>query len=103
MGLLILVIGIFSGLFVAIATMYSIAQAMLTGGALRWAHLALIVATCAVMAVLYQRNVVLGQILAIPLVGVAVWTVSIEERWFKAFPLLHLAFGVVVVAGVVAF
>ncbi|MEO0823893.1 MAG: hypothetical protein AAF074_26225 [Pseudomonadota bacterium] len=102
MGLMLLVIGIFAGLFVFIATTYSLAQAMLTEGRLQIAHLAALLATCAVMAALYMGYVPVARILALPLLGISLWTFWLEERWFKVFPMLHQLFAVVVLLGFVA-
>jgi hypothetical protein len=102
MGLLILVTGIFAGLFLGIATLYSLAQAMLAEGRLRWAHLAALLAVGAVMAALQAGSVPAARLLALPLLGIALWCAYLEERWFKVFPVLHQAFAAALLAGLVA-
>ncbi|MEL6337170.1 MAG: hypothetical protein AAFS07_00640 [Pseudomonadota bacterium] len=103
MGLLLLVVGIFSGLFVFIATMYSVAQAMLNEDKIRWVHLALILATCTVMAFLYERMVPPARISAVPMFAVAFVAMWMEERWFKVFPIMQQLFAAIVIAGLVNF
>ncbi|MEM6942632.1 MAG: hypothetical protein AAF565_02635 [Pseudomonadota bacterium] len=102
MGLLILVVGIFSGLFVFISAVYSLAQAMLFEGWMQRAHLFSMIMVLVVMGALYQREVPLARAAAFPLIGAGLWTLWLEERWFKVFPLLTLFFAGVVAAGVVA-
>lgn len=102
MGLMLLVIGIFSGLFVFIATTYSLAQAMLSEGRIRWVHLALIIAVMGVMAALEMEWVPAARAMALPLFCIALWASVLEERWFKVFPILHQLFAVVLILGLVA-
>ncbi|MEM9782527.1 MAG: hypothetical protein AAF899_08635 [Pseudomonadota bacterium] len=102
MGLMLLVVGIFGGLFIFIATTYSLAQAILTEGRLRWVHLALLLAVMAVMAALQFGSVTAARMLSAPLLVLAIWASVIEERWFKLFPLLHQIFAVIVLVGFVA-
>ncbi|MEL6198302.1 MAG: hypothetical protein AAFT19_10670 [Pseudomonadota bacterium] len=102
MGLLLLVVGIFAGLFLFIATTYSLAQAMLNEGMERWVHLALIVMVLFVMGALYEKQVWLARLGAVPLFGLAFYAMWIEERWFKTFPILHQCFAAILMIGLVA-
>lgn len=102
MGLLLLVTGIFAGLFLFIATTYSLAQAMLTEGITRWIHLALIVAVLVVMGALYEKELIIARLAAVPLFGLAFYAMWIEERWYKTFPILHQGFAAILMIGLVA-
>lgn len=75
---------------------------MLSEGRIRLAHLAAIVAVLAVMAALQYANVPLARLLALPLLGIALWTAYLEERWFKVFPVMHQLFAIALIAGFVA-
>lgn len=102
MGLMLLVIGIFTGLFVFIATTYSLSQAILEHGSRRWVHLALLISVLAVMGALQFGSVPAARILAAPLLALAVWATVIEAGWFRVFPILHQLFAVVLLAGLVS-
>lgn len=100
-GLILMAAGIFAGLFVFIATMYSLSQAVLTEGRTRRAHVAAIVAVLAVMGALSFHAVGLARILSLPLIGAAIWTFQAERGAFRVFPVLLLLFGLIVLAGFV--
>ncbi|MGF1551721.1 MAG: hypothetical protein ACFBWO_04360 [Paracoccaceae bacterium] len=102
MGLLLLVAGIFAGLFVCLATLYSLAQAIMGEGSVRWAHVGAILGVLAVMTALELGSVPAARLLALPLLGLALWCAYLEERWFKVFPVLHQLFAAVLIAGLVA-
>lgn len=102
MGLILLVTGIFGGLFLFIATIYSTAQAILTEGWTRRAHLAAIACVLLLMAALAEHLIGLARILAVPLIAASIWTFTVERGAYRIFPLLHLAFAVIVLAGFVA-
>ncbi|MEO0763325.1 MAG: hypothetical protein AAFZ09_16235 [Pseudomonadota bacterium] len=99
---MILVVAIFSALFVFIATMYSLAQFILNEGRERWTHLAIMLVVLAIFASLELRSVVGARLLALPLFCLTLWAMWIEERWFKVFPLLQMMFAIVLLLGLVA-
>ncbi|MEM7498190.1 MAG: hypothetical protein AAF371_09395 [Pseudomonadota bacterium] len=102
MGLFLLVIGIGSAVLIFFATLYSLAQTILGEGWVRRAHLASLLLTLAVMGALQGENVPLARVTAVPLLGVALWTFWLEDRWFKVFPVLTQLFAVTLIAGLVA-
>lgn len=102
MGLIVLVTGIFAGIAVSLATFYSIAQAVLTQGRCRFAHVAVLAFTFGAMAALQSGEVLAARILAAPLLVAAFWAFAVERRWFKTFPLLQQLFAVTLLAGWVA-
>lgn len=102
MGLLILLTGIFAGIAIAIASLYSIAQVVLTEGRPRYAHAAALAATLAAMAALQAGMVPLARLLALPLLLAAFWAFTLERRWFRLFPLLQQLLAAVLLAGLVA-
>ncbi|MEM6679765.1 MAG: hypothetical protein AAF675_18025 [Pseudomonadota bacterium] len=102
MGLIILVTGIFAGLFVFMTTVYSLGQAMLSDGWIQRAHLASLLVTLVVMGALYEKQVPLARAVAFLLFAIALWTFWLEERWFKIFPVLTQLFALALIAGFVA-
>ena len=102
-GTILLLIGLFAGLGVFLATMYSMTQVLLIGGRLRIAHALTFLLVMAIMTVLYLwRDVAVARLLSFPLVPVALWTLWLEQRWYRIFPGLILIFALVLVAGYVA-
>lgn len=104
MGATILVIiGIFCGIGVFLATMYSMTQVLLLQGTGRIAHGIQFAIIMAIMTVLYiWRDADLARLIAVPLLPVAIWTFTIERRWYRIFPALIFVFALVILAGYVA-
>lgn len=102
MGLIILGTGIFAGIAIALATLYSIAQAVLAQGRTRFAHMGVLAFTFGAMAALQYGEVTPARALAAPLLAAAVWAFTLEQRWFRVFPLLQQLFAGVLLAGWVA-
>ena len=82
--------------------MYSFSQAFLLNGWGRIAHILNIVLILAVMAALMERVVPIARILAVPLLGVAFWTLVLEPRWYRIFPLTVIAFALLLIGGYVS-
>lgn len=99
---ILMITGLFAGIAVCMATLYSVAQAMLREGTLRWAHLALVVLTLIVMGALLEREIPLARLGAVPLLLVAVWVFTIERGWYRLFPGVVQLFAVVLILGYVA-
>jgi hypothetical protein len=102
MGLALLVTGIFAGIALSLATLYSVAQAVLMQGRPRLAHAALLVLTLAAMAALHNQSVPLARLFALPLLAAAIWAFALERGWFRVFPLLQQLFAAVLLTGWVA-
>lgn len=102
MNLLLLAVGIFAGIAVAMATFYSIAQVFVGEGRARWAHGLTLGLTLAVMAALQWGSIPAARVLALPLLLAAIWAFSAETRWFRLFPALQQIFAVVLILGLVA-
>ncbi len=96
------IVGIFAGIGVFLAAMYSMTQVLLLRGAPRWWHGACFVLILFIMAALMEREVWLGRALAVPLVIIAGRLLWIEQRWFKVFPILVIVFAVILAMGYVA-
>ena len=103
MGMVLTIAGIFAGIGVFLAAMYSMVQVLLTGGVLRLAHFAQLVLILTVMASLFfWRDVTAARVIAVPLLGVALWTTVVETRWARVFPLLVMTFALLLITGYVA-
>jgi len=102
MDLILTIVGLFAGIAVCMATLYSVSQAMLSEGWIRWANLAQLVAIFIVMGALFEREVGVARIGALPLAAIAVWVLIMERRWYKIFPLLVLVFAGTLIGGYVA-
>ena len=94
--------GIFAGIGVFLAAMYSVSQILMLEGRGRIAHALSLGLILAVMAALMERHVPLARLIAAPLVPVAFWTAVIEPRWYRIFPLITVLFALLVVMGYVA-
>lgn len=94
--------GIFAGVGVFLSVMYSVSQILMLEGRGRAAHAILLGLILAVMAALMERAVPLARLLAAPLAAVAFWTLVLEPRWYRVFPLIVIAFAAVLMAGYVA-
>ena len=102
MGVILTIAGIFAGIGVFIATMYSVSQIVLLEGRARIAHAVLITLILVVMACLVERWVPMARVLAIPLLGAAFWVAVLETRWYRIFPLLVMLFALLLILGYVA-
>lgn len=99
----IIIAGIFGGIGIFLATMYSFVQVLLTEGRLRYAHAGLFILMMAIFTVLYLwRDVFAAWLISFPLIPVALWAVWLEQRWFRIFPILVLIFAVIVAMGFIA-
>lgn len=94
--------GIFAGIGIFLAAMYSVSQVLLLEGRGRMAHAANLAMILIVMACLMERWVPAARTLAIPLMGTAFWTLVIEPRWYRIFPLLVMLFAGLLIMGHVA-
>jgi hypothetical protein len=102
-GTILTIAGIFAGIGVFLAAMYSMTQVLLMGGMPRIAHFALFVLILTVMfSMFWWRDVGTARVLAVPLMGFAVWTLVLEQRWYRVFPLLVIVFAGLLLAGYVA-
>ena len=100
---LLTIAGIFAGVGVFLAAMYSMVQVLLTGGMMRAAHFAQFVLILTVMAAMFfWRDVTAAQVIAVPLLGVALWTAVLEAGWARVFPLLVMTFALLLITGYVA-
>lgn len=103
MNTILLIFGLFAGIGVFLATMYSMTQVLLLSGRPRLAHAAQFLLVMAIMTVLYLwRDAGVARLLAIPLIPVAGWTLWLEQRFYRIFPLLIMVFALVLVTGYVA-
>ena len=94
--------GIFAGIGVFLAAMYSVGQMFLLRGWGRAAHALSLALILAVMAALMERAVPLARVLAVPLIGTAFWTLVLEPRWYRIFPLTVIAFALLLIGGYVS-
>ncbi|MEM9059976.1 MAG: hypothetical protein AAGD13_05895 [Pseudomonadota bacterium] len=95
--------GIFAGIGVFLATMYSVTQILLLEGLPRIAHFVQLVLILTVMWSLYWwRDVVTAQIVAAPLLAAALWTSALEVGWYRVFPLLVSLFAIAMLTGYIA-
>ena len=103
MQTILLIIGLFAGIGVFLATMYSLTQVLLLEGRGRLVHAGTFLITMAIMTVLYLwRDVALARVIAVALIPAAFWTLWIERRWYRVFPALLLAFALALVLGYAA-
>ena len=102
MAVILTIAGIFAGIGVFLAAMYSLTQGILLDGRKRWLHVALFALILITMGALMQREVLLARVLALPLLGAGIATLWIEPRWFKVFPILVIVFSITLLLGYVA-
>ncbi len=95
-------VGIFAGIGVFLAAMYSLSQILLLQGRGRVAHAICFGLILAVMAALMERAVPIARILSAPLILVAFWTLVLEPRWYRIFPLLVMLFALMAILGYVS-
>lgn len=101
MGMVLTIAAIFAGIGVFMATMYSVSQILLLDGRARAAHVASVITILVVMACLMERWNELARIAAIPMFAAAFWTLVVEPRWYRIFPLLVMVFALTVILGYV--
>ncbi|MEL6210657.1 MAG: hypothetical protein AAFR44_10860 [Pseudomonadota bacterium] len=99
---ILMITGVFAGIAVCMATLYSVAQAMMQEGHRRWAHLVAVLAMLVVMGLLLEREVGLARLAAWPLLAIGAWVFVIERGWYRLFPVMMQLFAVVLIAGAVA-
>ncbi|MEM9369503.1 MAG: hypothetical protein AAGD07_26340, partial [Planctomycetota bacterium] len=99
--MILTIAAIFAGIGVFLATMYSVSQILLLEGRARLAHAASVVTILIVMACLMERWNETARIAAIPMLGAAFWTLVVEPRWYRVFPLLVMVFALLIILGYV--
>lgn len=102
MSTILIISGLFAGIGVFLAAMYSLSQLFLVEGRAQAAHGVLLVLILVVMALLLERYVTYARYAAVPLFLAATWCLVAEERWFRIFPLLVQIFALILVLGYVA-
>ena len=103
LGTILTIAGIFAGIGVFLAAMYSFTQVVLLQGTPRIAHFVQFVLIMTVMAsMFFWRDVTTARIIAAPLLAAALWTTALETRWYKVFPILVMIFALLMIAGYVA-
>lgn len=101
-GTILTIAGIFAGIGVFFAAMYSLTQILLLAGWSRFAHFSCFTLILTVMAsMFFWRDVETAQVIAVPLLAVALWTLVIEPGWYKVFPILVCVFAMVLLLGYV--
>ena len=99
-GMIVTIAGIFAGIALMLAAMYSVTQILLLEGWPRAAHFIQLVLLLTVMWSLYwHRDVPTAQIIAVPLLGVALWTFVLEVRWYRVFPFLIGGMAALLISG----
>jgi len=101
MGMVLTIAAIFAGIGVFMATMYSVSQILLLEGRARMAHVASVVTILIVMACLMERWNDTARIAAIPMLAAAFWTLVVEPRWYRVFPILVVAWAILIIMGYV--
>ncbi|MFK7943350.1 MAG: hypothetical protein AB8B85_10635 [Paracoccaceae bacterium] len=100
---ILLIIGIFAGIGVFLATMYSLTQVLLLEGRARYVHAAQFIVVMAIMTVLFLwRDPVGARVIAFALIPIAAWTILIERRFYRIFPVLIMIFALALASGYVA-
>ena len=99
-GTILAIAGIFAGIGVFLATMYSVTQTLLLEGWPRIAHFTLLVFTLTVMwSMFWWRDVATAQVIAVPMLAAALWTTVLEHRWYRVFPILCTLFAALLMLG----
>ncbi|MEM6661782.1 MAG: hypothetical protein AAF666_06350 [Pseudomonadota bacterium] len=94
--------GIFAGIGMFLAAMYSMTQILLLNGTHRLAHAATLVLMLMVMGALMERWIPIARLLAVPLLGTGFWLLVLEPRWYRVFPLMIMLFALLLIMGYVA-
>ncbi|MEM9140970.1 MAG: hypothetical protein AAGB15_14180 [Pseudomonadota bacterium] len=102
MSVILTVTGIFAGIGMFLAAMYSASQILLLTGRGRVAHAVTFGLILVVMAALMERWIDTARVSAVLLFGAAFWTLVLEARWYRVFPLLTMLFAVLLMMGYVA-
>lgn len=103
MNTIITVIGIFAGIGIFLAAMYSMTQILLLERWARVAHAANFALILMMMGSLYfYRSVPAARMFAVPLIVAAFWTLIYEPRWYRVFPLIVMFFAMLMILGYVA-
>ena len=102
MSTILTIAGIFAGIGVFMAAMYSLTQVLLLRGAVRWVHLACLVLIIVAMGALMERAVPMARILAVPLIAVSAVLLIREPGWYRIFPALVIVFSLLLILGYVA-
>ena len=102
MGVVLTIAGIFAGIGVFLSAMYSVSQILLLEGRARLAHAASLILILVVMACLMERWIETARIFAVPLFAAAFWTLVLEPRWYRIFPILVMLFALLLILGYVA-
>ena len=102
MSIILTIAGIFAGIGVFLAAMYSFTQILLLRGEGRVMHGLSFLLILAVMAALMEREIAIARILAIPLCLVSIRTLMLERGLYRIMPVLVIIFAVVLMLGYVA-
>ena len=102
MSVILTITGLFAGVGVFIAAIYSLSQILLLRGEGRLMHGLGFALILAVMAALMEREIGLARLLAVPLALVAGRILMLERRWYRIMPLIVIIFAVVLMLGYVA-
>lgn len=103
MSTIILITGIFAGIGIFLAMMYSVTQVILLDGWGRIAHGVTFGLVMAIMSALFfWESVGAARLIAVPLFFACFWTMVLEVRWYRIFPILLMGFSIVLVLGHVA-
>lgn len=101
MGLIFLIMGIFAGIGLFLATAYSMSQVLLLEGRGRLAHAVLLGLILFMMACLMERWIGLARVTALVTIGAAFWVMVLEPRWYRIFPIVVMGFAGMVAGGIV--
>jgi len=100
---IIFIVGLFSGIGVFLAAMYSLSRVVAFEAEGKSANLAVCLSIMAIMSALFFfQSVPLARLMALPALAAAIWSIRVERRWFKVFPGLAILFAAVVLLGYVA-
>lgn len=103
MLMILTIAGIFAGIGIFLAAMYSMTQVLLLSGWGRIAHGVCLALIMAIMFVLFFYNAIaLAQVIAFALFGVGIWTFVLERRWYRVFPVIVMVFALMLILGYVA-
>ena len=102
MSTILTIAGIFAGIGVFMAAMYSLTQTLLLRGAARWLHLVSLVLIVVVMGALMERTIPMARLLALPLIAVSAVLLIREPGWYRIFPALVIVFALLLILGYVA-
>ena len=102
MNTVMTVIGIFAGIGVFLAAMYSVSQVLLLRGLGQVLHGISFALVLIVMGALMEREIGFARIAAAPLFLAATATLWFEPRLYKIMPALVMVFALVLMLGYVA-